>query len=125
MTHAYSEAVVSLLASGQPVDEVLPRLRTLLEKRGHERLYPRILATVTARLTDTKDAPVVKVSKASDAKAALVTALLTELGAAAAAPVVVVDETLVGGAVVRVGHQEIDASYKTLLRRLYQTVITK
>lgn len=125
MTSAYVTAVVALLQAGRPVDEVLANLARLLAHRGHTRLHRAILAAVVAKLRVPTGAPLVKVSRASDATSPLVASLLQSLGARDTAPRVSVDDTLIGGAIVRVGHTEIDASDKTRLRQLYHAVITK
>jgi F0F1-type ATP synthase delta subunit len=61
------------------------------------------------------------VAKAADADSAVVQSLLKEM-AVSEQPTIVIDETIIGGAKLRSGDTEIDATYKTALINLYHTI---
>lgn len=126
MKDTYVQAILSLLADGVSVDTVLAQTRIVMERRGHTRLYESVLKTVAAKLEEqAATAGVsVKVAKAADADSPAVKALIAELGANDAPVATTIDESLIGGAVATYNYQCRDASYKTILENLYQTITT-
>jgi len=69
--------------------------------------------------------PLVVVANANDVKSELVKNALLKLQADTENFTTEIDESIIGGAVISYQHQMIDQSYKTKLKNLYQSVITK
>ena len=124
MDKAYATAIIASLDSGLDFDRVFANLKKLLSQKGHERLYGAILRTTTKLLEqrDKSKAPHVTVAKASVAKGSRVAEILKNLQAENLTPKVVVDETLIGGQVVRFAGVEVDESYKSALLKLYRNI---
>jgi F0F1-type ATP synthase delta subunit len=124
MHHDYVQAVIAVLATGAKPETVLTNLKSVLDRRGHVRLLPRIMRALERELArlQTVGVPTLTVARASDATSALAKSLVRELALDDAALRIVVDETIVGGAKLRANSQEIDASYKTALITLYQSI---
>jgi F0F1-type ATP synthase delta subunit len=123
MHDLYVTAVLKSIKAGQKPAVVFDGLKHILARRGHERLLPRIVRSLereAARATHS-DTPILTVVKASDKDTALVAALMKDMGVTSEAAVVV-DETIIGGAKLRSGDTEIDATYKTALINLYHTI---
>jgi F0F1-type ATP synthase delta subunit len=123
MHDLYVTAVVESLKAGQEPSLVFAGLKRVLARRGHERLLPRIVRTLereASRRTGA-GATILTVAKAADADSVAVQSLLREM-AVVEKPTVVIDETIIGGAKLRSGDTEIDASYKTTLINLYHTI---
>ncbi|PJC55855.1 hypothetical protein CO026_03445 [Candidatus Kaiserbacteria bacterium CG_4_9_14_0_2_um_filter_41_32] len=126
MTKNYIQAVLMLLKAGTPVETVLVNLKRLLEKRGHSSLYGAVLRGLVSnfRLTNTSAVPQVIVANAKDIDSALVKKALLELQSNDTNFTTIIDESIIGGAIVSYKHRMIDQSYKTKLKNLYQSVIT-
>jgi F0F1-type ATP synthase delta subunit len=123
MHDLYVTAVVESLKAGHKPSEVFLGLKSVLARRGHERLLPRIVRTLereALRRTGAGTATLT-VAKASDADSAVVQSLLKEMSVGET-PMVVIDETIIGGWKLRSGDTEIDATYKTTLINLYHTI---
>jgi F0F1-type ATP synthase delta subunit len=122
MKQAYVTALISELESGQAADLVLSRLKELLARKGHTKLWPQILR-MTMRVLSAKQAamtPHVTVAKAGTVTVAELNAALTALGAASAAYTESVDQNLIGGFTVFYKDTLLDASYKRALMDLYR-----
>lgn len=126
MLPSYVEAVTLCITDGQSVDQVLANLQSVLARRGHERLYNAILRGVQKELEQQQLAAAVMVTVArdADAESPLVRELIAQLNAETAPVIVTVDSTLIGGAQVTYQHQNLDHTYKTALRHLYERVTT-
>jgi len=111
----------------QPKD-VLARLDTVLEKRGHQKLRTSIYAQLRKyeALRESSETPVVTVAKEGDFKRlkTAISAALDTTGAGEGHTKDVVDERLTGGFIVRHKNTEVDASYRTKLLSLYQKSIS-
>ncbi len=123
MHEVYVTAVIECIKAGQKPGDIFAGLKSVLARRGHERLLSRIVRTLERELArvGTSEGAVLTVATHDDAKSKLVQALMTELGVAVT-PQVVVDETIIGGAKLRHGAVEVDATYKTTLINLYHTI---
>ena len=119
----YVTAVIESLKAGHKPSETFAGLKRVLERRGHERLLPRIVRTLERESLRRTGAGVVTltVAKAADGDSDLVASLLKEM-AVSEKPTVVIDETIIGGAKLRSGDTEIDATYKTTLINLYHKI---
>lgn len=123
MIKDYVLAIKAALASGQKPETVFANLSRVLARRGHSQLLGRILRTLERELGRgaTHLEPALVVARDKDAKSPLVTKLMKELGVDAA-PRVIVDDSVIGGAKLSHKHTEIDATYKTALINLYQAI---
>lgn len=126
MTNNYAQAIFELLQKGQSVDQVLTNVKQVMSIRGHAKLFGAVLKAVVVLLEQNetkKHAVVVVASKGTNASPDIKTAL-SVLDAVDAKTVIFVDETIIGGSVVTYQSQQIDQSYKTALKNLYQTITT-
>jgi F0F1-type ATP synthase delta subunit len=123
MHDLYVTAVIESLKAGQEPSLVFTGLKRALARRGHERLLPRIVRTLEREALRRTGAgsTILTVAKAADADSVAVQSLLREM-AIVEKPTVVIDETIIGGAKLRSGDTEIDATYKTTLINLYHTI---
>ena len=123
MHASYTSAVMNLINDGHSPKAVFAGLSRVLEARGHERLLPRITRMVLREVSRRSDGSKSQVVVASPAVAesALVTRLCKELKIVDE-PCVVIDDTVIGGALVRANLTQIDATYKTALIALYQNI---
>jgi F0F1-type ATP synthase delta subunit len=123
MHDLYVTAILESIKAGQKPALVFAGLQSVLARRGHERLLPRIVRSLereAARATHS-DTPTLTVAKAGDKDTALVTALMKDMGVTSEAAIVI-DDTIIGGAKLRNGDTQIDATYKTALINLYHTI---
>jgi F0F1-type ATP synthase delta subunit len=128
MKDHYVQAVVELLRDGVAVSDVVKGLeRTLTTHRRASLLRPvleRVLVILSASDATTA---VAYVAREEDEKA-LQTEIKAHLATLEATDVplhVVVDETLIGGSVVRYRDRAIDTSYKHALVELYRSITTQ
>lgn len=124
METTYIQAVTALINDEQSVDSVLANLQSVLKRRGHERLYARVLAGVVKQLEQQSinNALKVTVAKESDVESNSVRALVKKLEAENASVITNIDETLIGGVKVVYQHRQIDHTFKTALRQIYERV---
>lgn len=125
MKQSYVQAVLDMIHAGKSPEEVLDGLQQVLSAKGHQRLYPSILAGVLRVLQAETDryVPQVTVARNTDLvehKEAIMAALRA-LGTDDE-PVVAHDDTLAGGFVASYQNRVYDASYKTKLAELYRKV---
>ncbi|PIW96595.1 hypothetical protein COZ82_04195 [Candidatus Kaiserbacteria bacterium CG_4_8_14_3_um_filter_38_9] len=127
MKQNYLKAVSVLLKAGMPVERVLSNFKQLLNKRGHKALYGVVLRGLIVDFESNNNQinPVVTVANANDAKSDLVKNALLKLQANPENFTTEIDKSIIGGAIISYQHQMIDQSYKTKLKNLYQSVITK
>lgn len=126
MKDSYITAILTLLSQGTaaPAD-VFSRLEKVLAARGHSRMFGGIVRGVERQLATLEKTltPTLVVARATDATHPAVAGLLTAL-AATDAPRVVVDDTIVGGHILRFRNREVNRSYKHALVTLYQHITT-
>ena len=127
LAHDYALALAQELEDGKTLPAVLSALDRVLQKKGHEKLRPRILrelehvyesgtntqATVTVRTKDDLKRFASAIKEAGD-----------KLGIESEAEPRI-DATLVGGFTLSTGARQIDRSYKHALINLYRRIITK
>lgn len=120
----YAEAL--LAAAEQTQEEGVPalawRLHTLLIRRRHSRLLPKIFAACDRKMLERSGKVAVRMTTAYPHDAERLSAALhTTLGT----PVELdhrVDPSLIGGAVIRVGDQRLDGSIIAMLERMRNTL---
>lgn len=124
MKNNYVQAITQLIAKGQEVDVVLARTKSVMEARGHSRLYEEVLKEVIVSLESKTalDVPKVTIARAEDASSQEVETALKLLNCADGKPDIKVDATIIGGVIASKGSTHIDMSYKSALRKLYQAI---
>lgn len=126
MKKHYITAVTDLLLKGGDVDAVLANLKTVLVRKGHEKLHTSILRGVLTELTVRKDLHTPFVFVASEADIARFREAITETLQTLNAPVgemqVTVDDTLIGGYIATHEGKLINRSYKEKLVSLYRSI---
>ena len=122
MKDTYATAVLELLNEGTPLDTVFSNLKIVTESRGHKALLPAVLTALLSKYEQSErdNQPTVMVSNHKDATKNEVLVALKRLGAENSTPKVVLDNTVIGGAIVTYNHKMIDQSYKTQLHNLYK-----
>lgn len=121
MKKAYVATIVSLILAGHPVGVVLPKLKVVMAKRGHEKLWSQVLRAARRELAVklVRNTSTITVATAGALSAADVTAALESVGAKGESRVVT-DPSIIGGYTVKYKDQLIDKSYKRSLINLYQ-----
>lgn len=125
MKDTYVHAVIELIQAGQPIETVLTNLKKVLASRGHLKLHSAILgslATLIEAETDAKVPKVVVAHKDSVSEADIKKAL-SKLSAPEQY-VVTVNPNIIGGLIATYESKQLDQSYQTKLRELYQSIIT-
>jgi len=124
MKDIYVQAVVANLEAGMQPEVVLTNLKTVLKRRGHTRLYGDVVKSVAITLEQNAkaDAVTVVVSTLSTGESTQVQKLIAELGATEAVRNVVVDPTIIGGAKVSYQSRQLDATHKSALYSLYESI---
>lgn len=125
MKQAYVFALTDALLASTEVDKVLKSTKELLDKKGHGRLWSAVLRGAVQELekrTRTNTPQVIISAKAVEKTEQLKKAL-TELGVDSSVDFETsVDETIIGGFIVRYKDRMLDASYKRALVDLYRRV---
>ena len=99
-------------------------------QNGHTHLFPKIVRSLERTLSREEKKETIEVTSAKELSPEEVRKLLKKdpfkhaLSSAHKKVIQKVDETLVGGSVVRTGSLKIDASHKHSLLELYQSVIS-
>ncbi len=127
MKDTYIKASLELLKAGEPVEVVLKNMQQVMAKKGHSSLYGSVLQGLVTQIEsqDELAQPMVIVANAKDVDAERVKSLLKEIGSEAENYSTTVDETVVGGMIVSHNYKMIDESYKTKLKNLYQSIVSK
>lgn len=123
MKQAYITALLDSLRTTTDVDGTLSRTYSVLQKRGHIRLWPAILRGVLRELEAHTQADVahVYVAKSTADVTAEIKQALASLGATDTYEQHI-DDTLIGGYVVTYKDKILDASYKRKLVELYRRI---
>lgn len=130
MKAQYVTAVLELLGSDASVsqtEEVINKLKTVLQSRGHERLLSGILRGVVKRLAHRAPSEViVTLAEASDAEYKKYKEHIAASGLQHDESDVTLqaDPTIIGGFTLTVADRMIDNSYKSRLLTLYRSITT-
>lgn len=127
MKQAYITAVLEELLSGKDNEVVISNLKSVLIKKGHERLLGSILRGALRQLEHdvVSKAPQIKIAKQdADLLNKAMMALKDLRNEVVLEPVVKTDDNLIGGFVVTAANKQIDASYKRALLNLYRKVVS-
>ena len=126
MTNNYAQAIFELFKNGQPVDQVLSSVRKTMGARGHDKLYSAVLSAVVVLLEEdeAKNQATIILADVSARDSSQVKNALAVLGAEVSSATTTIDPTIIGGSIVTYKNQQIDQSYKTALKNLYQSITT-
>jgi F0F1-type ATP synthase delta subunit len=127
MKQAYITAVLEELLSGKDNEVVISNLKSVLIKKGHERLLGSIMRGALRQLEHdiVSKAPQIKIAKQDAGLLNRAMTALKDLGdEVVLEPVVKTDDNLIGGFVVTAANKQIDASYKRALLNLYRKVVS-
>lgn len=126
LVHDYIGATSQLLQSGHDLDTVISHLQSVLARKGHQKLYPRILKGLIEQYEKTiaKRTTSVIVGRTSDSERFKdeIRALLDSIGADDARTTII-DPHIIGGFKLKRAGTMIDRSYKKQLLALYRTLI--
>ena len=126
MKQNYVTAVLELLQTDMSTEVVLRNLETVLADRGHSKLLPSILLSLLGELSRLNKSAVATVvlAKENSVEESAISEALKKLSAPTTGYTVKINPKVIGGFVVTYQSKEIDQSYQTKLRELYQSIIT-
>lgn len=126
MKDTYVHAILELIQSGQPIDTVLANLKKVLASRGHSKLHGAILHDLLVKLELAQENSLPKVTLATDGSVseAEIKSALTKLSAPTSDYKVTYNPNIIGGLIATYQSKQLDQSYQTKLRELYQSIIT-
>lgn len=122
----YSAALVGAVSGGMKLDVALKNLKKILERNGHSALYANILKEAEAAFAkaEEKRGLEVTLANADDHQRYKKDIERMEEQYGKGHATVRIDETITGGYIARTDETEVDASFKTALRRLYRSLTT-
>lgn len=126
MKDTYVHAILELLSAGESVDTVLVNLKKVLAARGHSKLFAPILTSLLHTLevsADNSKPTVVLASEGSVSSEEIKTAL-AKLSAPDKDYAITYNPNIIGGLIATYESKQLDQSYQTKLRELYQSIIT-
>ncbi len=125
MKNHYIQATVELIQSGTDVDKVLSGLKSSLKKNGHMKLYASVLRGVLRVLETHKNNSQAQVIVAKDTDlqkyADTIKETLTKIGSKEDFSTKI-DDTIIGGIIIKSNNTVVDKSYKTTLTNLYRSI---
>ena len=126
MKDTYVHAVLELMQSGQPIETVLTNLKKVLVSRGHLKLHAAILNTVATQLEAVlaNEVPKIVLAHQDGASEADIKKALAQLEAPEGEYAVLINPNIIGGLIATYKSKQLDQSYQTKLRELYQAIIT-
>lgn len=126
MKDTYVHALLELIQIGQPIDTVLTNLTKVLASRGHSKLHGAILTDVMHKLelAQENSLPKVTLAKEGSVTDAEIKTALAKLSVPHDDYKVVYNPNIIGGLIATYQSKQLDQSYQTKLRELYQSIIT-
>lgn len=126
MKQNYVTAVLELLQTDISAEVVLRNLETVLATRGHSKLLPSILLSLLGELDRQNKSSVATVVVATEngVEGSVIVDVLKKLSAPTTSYTVKINPKVIGGFIATYKSKEIDQSYQTKLRELYQSIIT-
>jgi len=125
MKNHYIQATLEMIQSGTDTEKVFEGLQKTMQDKGHMRLYASVLRGVVRVLETKKVTSVATVVVAKDADvqkyADVIKAALSSIKAGEDFSTKV-DETIIGGVIIKGNNTIVDRSYKTILTNLYRSV---
>lgn len=127
LSDQYVHAASELLLASEAPDLVLSGLKTSLQSRHHESLYPLVLTRLLRELPNrlAEQTPTVTVARQADVDQykQAIEAELKKMHAPSEYQVTY-DDSLIGGTILQYQSTRIDSSYKHALKNLYKNIIT-
>ena len=126
MKDTYVHAMLELIQAGQPIETVLANLKKVLASRGHLKLQAAILNAVVTKLDSVMEVNIPKVVLAREEaeSEATIKKALALLGAPETEYSISYNPNIIGGLIASYNSKQLDQSYQTKLRDLYQSIIT-
>jgi F0F1-type ATP synthase delta subunit len=126
MKDTYVHAILELIQSGQPIETVLTNLKKVLALRGHGKLHSVILTDLVQKLelANAGSQPKVVLAKEGSVSDAEIKTVLAALSAPEGDYKVTYNPNIIGGLIATYQSKQLDQSYQTKLRELYQSIIT-
>lgn len=126
MKDTYVHAILELIQTGQPIETVLVNLTKVLASRGHSKLHGVILHDLLEKLelSEENNLPKVTLAKEGSVSEAEIKSALTKLSAPEGGYKVTYNPNIIGGLIATYKSKQLDQSYQTKLRELYQSIIT-
>ncbi len=126
MKDTYVHAILELIQAGQPIETVIANLKKVLASRGHLKLQAAILNAVVTKLDSVMKVNVPKVVLAREGaeSESTIKKALALLGAPETDYSVSYNPNIIGGLIASYQSKQLDQSYQTKLRDLYQSIIT-
>ena len=126
MKQNYVTAVLELLQTDISAEVVLRNLETVLATRGHSKLLPSILLSLLGELDRQNKSAVATVVVATEngVEGSVIADALKKLSAPTTSYTLKINPKVIGGFIATYKSKEIDQSYQTKLRELYQSIIT-
>ncbi len=122
----YIQATYETITQGGEIEVVLKNLQAVLERRGLEKMYPRILRGLLEKLErgQASEAPKVLIAREKDMERhkTAIEAAVSHI-APQSAYTVETDETIIGGFIVTGKGKRIDQSYKSTLLDTYHRLV--
>lgn len=127
LVHDYSSALFDLLTQKKRGDEIFVSLKSLLKKKGHEKLYTAILKDLSKKMTKSSEQGSVQVivgrkKDIKDLEDSILKAI-SSLGSKYEYTTQV-DPTIIGGFKIISKNKVIDQSYKKQLLTIYRSLTT-
>lgn len=126
MKQNYVTAVLELLQTDMSTEVVLRNLETVLAARGHSKLLPSILLCLLGELDRLNKSAVATVvlAKENSVEGSAISEALKKMSAPTTGYTVKINPKVIGGFIATYKSKELDQSYQTKLRELYQSIIT-
>ncbi len=126
MKQNYVTAVLELLQTDMSTEVVLRNLETVLADRGHSKLLPSILLSLLGELSRLNKSAVATIvlAKENGVEGSVISEALKKLSAPTTGYTVKINPKVIGGFIATYKSKEIDQSYHSQLRELYQSIIT-
>ena len=127
LSDQYVYASSELLQEGHSIDTVLTGLRTTMQARRHDSLYPLVLRKLQRTLPNQLQSSTPQITLRDQSELAHYQDSIESALKALAAPAEYntrYDDSIIGGTVIQYKSTRIDNSYKHTLKNLYKNIIT-
>lgn len=125
MKNAYVTALTESILTNQPVEVALQNVKTIMERKGHLRLWSQVLKA-TCRVLESRlvsNKPQIAIGKEGAVSKETIQSALLKIGITETKDFnLKVDSSLIGGFVIRFKGVLYDTSYKQALLRLYRSI---
>lgn len=124
MKQAYITTIIDLLQSGLSAADSLAKVKSVIEKRGHDRLWPSVLRGLLVELEQSKSQSIPKVvlAKEGSVSESDIKLALSAIGAPTDHYETELNANIIGGVIATHNNRRLDKSYQTKLLELYQSI---